>query len=38
MNTFNLRLDLDKSTVVQVVTIRQGAILACNHPLTISQM
>ena len=24
MNTFNLRLDLDKSTVVQVVTIRQG--------------
>ncbi len=24
MNTFNLQLDLDKSTVVQVVTIRQG--------------
>ena len=24
MNTFNLNLDLDKSTVVQVVTIRQG--------------
>lgn len=24
MNTFNLQLDLDKSTVVQVVTLRQG--------------
>lgn len=24
MNTFGLRLDLDKSTVIQVVTIRQG--------------
>ena len=24
MNTFQLRLDLDKSTVIQVVTIRQG--------------
>lgn len=26
MNTFNLRLDLDKSTVVQVVTLRQGDV------------
>lgn len=26
MNTFNLQLDLDKSTVVQVVTLRQGDI------------
>lgn len=26
MNTFNLRLDLDKSSAIQVVTLRQGDV------------